>query len=1022
MPLMVGRISSPTFVGRNEELSVLRTAAERTSERTAMTVVVGGEAGVGKTRLVDTLVSEMRAGGARVLRGACLEVGDGGLPFAPFVEALRELWHDSDPAELGAILGPARNELARLVPELAEADAPDWSGPMSASSTGRLFELVLGVVERLSDRAPAMLVLEDLHWSDTATRDLLMFLVRNVRQQRLLIVATYRSDALHRLHPLHPLLAELGRLDRVERLVLGRFDRDEVNGQLTGILGHAPDRRLLDSVVDRSGGNAFHVEELVALGATGGALSAPLRDLMLARVASISEPTQVVLRAAATIGRGFDERTLARVTGLAEAALFEALREAVGAHLVEPLEESTRADYRFRHALVHEAIYADQLPGERARLHAACALVLSEGEGGRAGVPIAAAPAAEIAHHWSVAQDQPRALAATVAAGRAALDVYAFGDAQGQFESALALWDRVDAPDSVAGIDRLELLRHASDSAWLAGDGRRAVILIRSAIELVDPKADPATVALLQERLGQYLWDAGDEAGAGTAYETAAALQPTDPPTESHARILAAQAQMLMLGGRYEESISVCREALVVAAAVGSTAVESHARCTLGVDLGGTGRFDEGVAELQAARLLAERPPRPDDLARAWLNLGIVLWQAGQLAESTRVSLEGVEVARRLGMDRTFGRSMVTNAAITTYYEGRWDEASRLVDEALDGAAEGLVRIHLLLTRVQLAIGRGERAVAKEGLAEVGALVEPVIHAQLIGDLQALAAEHALWRGDLDVARSAVADGLERLGQTEDAILRARLCSLGIRAEADRVELARVRRAERDVASAIETADALLAIAEASGSTEAGPDGAAGQSFLGRVPAAWLALSRAERGRASGASDPDSWRRAADAWSALGVPYPAAYASWREAEARLAIRSGSREEIAVVLRAARDTAAALGARPLLTEVEQLATRARIELNVEEDVTALGEPLRPEVAQLGLTTRELEVLGLIAAGRTNRQIAEALFITEKTAGAHVSNILGKLGVAGRVEAARIALRLGLEFGPEAVSEP
>jgi DNA-binding CsgD family transcriptional regulator len=316
-----------------------------------------------------------------------------------------------------------------------------------------------------------------------------------------------------------------------------------------------------------------------------------------------------------------------------------------------------------------------------------------------------------------------------------------------------------------------------------------------------------------------------------------------------------------------------------------------------------------------------------------------------------------------------------------------------------------------LLTRVQLAIDRGEREAAAAGLEEVRRLVEPVLHAQLIGDLQALLAEDAVWRGDLDAGRAAVSDGLERLGEAGEAILRLRLCWLGIRAEADRVELARARRAERDHDSALATADRWLSAAEST--VEPRPPAiASGDSFHDRMPAAWLAMCRAERSRASGPSDPEAWRAAAVAWRELNVPYPAAYAGWREAEARLASRAGGRADVAATLRTARGTALTLGARPLLTQIDQLATRARLELAEEALVTEPATPARPELARLGLTTRELEVLELIAAGRTNRQIAEVLFITEKTAGAHVSNILGKLGVAGRVEAAGIALRLGL----------
>jgi predicted ATPase len=218
---MAERVSSPTFVGRTEELRRLEAALERAGAGEPAITLLGGEAGVGKTRLVGELAARAEKAGARVLVGGCIELGDGALPYAPIVEALRHLPRTLDPASLRALAGPAHAELAGLLPELGDGP-PGLGDPQGMAGHGqaRLFELVLGMLDRLGREQPLLLVVEDLHWADRSTRDLLAFLVRNLRAGRVLLVATYRSDELHRRHPLRPFLAELARSGRADRVEL----------------------------------------------------------------------------------------------------------------------------------------------------------------------------------------------------------------------------------------------------------------------------------------------------------------------------------------------------------------------------------------------------------------------------------------------------------------------------------------------------------------------------------------------------------------------------------------------------------------------------------------------------------------------------------------------------------------------------------------------------------------------------------------------------------------------------------
>jgi len=534
---MTAPLSCPTFVGRAAESARLAAARDRAAAGTPTVVVVGGEAGVGKSRLVGELVAGSRAAGATVLAGGCVELGGEGLPFAPVVAALRMLARGLGGAELATALpGPARSELARLLPELGPPPGrgeagertplgapagggpqPPWPDPGSAQR--RLFELLLGLLERLATRRPTVLVVEDLHWADRSTRDLLAYLVRNLRRGRLLLLLTYRSDELHRRHPLRPLLAELDRDRRVERLELGRFDLGEVAAQLTGILGVAPATRLVERVHACSDGNAFFVEELAAAGSAGGASAAlargapafgGLRDTVLARIEPLPESTRMLLRVVAAAGGRVERELLAEVAGLPAPELLAGLRAAVAERVL--LVDAHDGTYGFRHALVKEAVDSGLLPGERPRLHGRLAGALSaRGAGLRqahAGHPGAdPALAAELAWHWYAAHDLARALPAAVEAGLAAERSYAFAEAQHHFERALELWER--APAAPTGLDRVELLGRAAEAAANAGGTERAISLIRGAMAEVDPAGDPLRAGLLTRRLAQYLRIAG---------------------------------------------------------------------------------------------------------------------------------------------------------------------------------------------------------------------------------------------------------------------------------------------------------------------------------------------------------------------------------------------------------------------------------------------------------------------------------------------------------------------------------
>jgi len=1002
---MAGAAATSPFVGRGAELGRLEAAFAYVGGGEPVTVCVGGEAGVGKTRLVTRFADQVRGSGGQVLLGGCIELGEGSLPYAPVAEALRGLGRGLEPAALDELVGPGRPLLARLLPELRQ-DEESTSARLAVGSSAqaRLFEAFLALLERLADRSPTLLVVEDLHWADRSTLDLLTFLVRNLRAA-LLLVLTYRTDELDRRHPLRPFLAGLDRSGRVERLEVSRFDRVDVADLLAGILGKRPDDELVGRIYRRSEGNAFFAEELLAATRQGDGRSLPpsLENVLLSRIQVLPEDAQATLRMIAAASGRVEHELLAAVSELPEANLLAALRAAVAHQVLVP--DPATETYAFRHALTQEALYAELLPGERAQLHGGFARVLTDrpelAERNRLAAP------ARLAYHWVRAHDPARALAAAVEAGLQSEAAYGFADAQRHFETALELWDQVADAEERLGRDRAALLQHAADSAYLAGDPARAITLTQAALGDVDAAKDPVRAGLLHGRLGGYLRATGGE-GAFAQYEAAVRLVPRSPPLAERAQVLAAFGEALIGQGHYRESRDLCEEAIAIARQIGALAEEGDARRALGVDLAFLGDLEAGVRQLTEARRIADEVGKVDDVARASATLSGLLEAFGELEAATEVALEGAELAAKQGLGRWHSPFLTATAARALFALGRWDDADLLLHRAADRVAPDLAaaRVYIHAARSQLDLARGLAASAAEHLAVAGEAYAPTVTQPWFATpLFSARAELAIREGRLSDADAAVAEGLRVAGS--DLIFGAPLYALGLRAAADRAERADARRAGDEVLEARRAGMALAGELRALMSPEEAD---------GRVPTprteAQEALGEAEFARLSGHSDPDLWAAAAEASEQLGEPYPTAYARWREAEALL-LRGVAREQVESSLRAAHATASKLGAAPLRAEIEALARRGRLNLGTNPATTPPPAPQPPSpLDRLGLTAREQEVLALVAVGRTNRQIAKTLFISPKTATVHVSNILGKLGVRSRVEAATIAHRLGI----------
>jgi DNA-binding CsgD family transcriptional regulator len=988
----MSRISSPRFVGRAQELARLDGALADAAPRV---LLIGGEAGVGKTRLLGEFTARAQTAGMRVLVGSCLHVGEGALPYAPISQALRQLVRELDTPTLERVIGPGRAELARLVPDLG-APVPAEQ-PADQQARARLFERLLGLVERLAAERPLVLAVEDLHWADRSTLDLLAFVVANLAEAAVVVVATYRSDELDRRHPLRPVLAELDRHLTVERLELGRLDRAELEGLLAGILGTPPSAQLLASVLARSDGNPFFAEELLAAwsGSEQQGLSTTLHDLLAARVDRLSGPAQQVLRVAAVAGRRVGHGLLAATGTLEESALLEAVRDAVEHHVLIP--DAGGDAYAFRHALLQEVIDADLLPGERRQLHAALARSLAAQPELAGGTP--AQTAGELAVHWYEGHELAQALPAAITAGTAAEQALAFAEAQRHLERAIELWDRV--PEVAAGLplDRAGLLALAAQAANFAGDLQRAITLVRAALANVDAAAEPVRAGLLAERLGWYLSQVGSPE-ALDAYQRAVDLVPAEPPLAARARVLGGQAQALSMASQMHASRASAEEALRVARLTGARQEEGQALLMLGCALDELGEPEAGLACLRQARRIAEEVGDVQVIAGAFAFLPQLLDAAGRLDEALTEVREGIETDRRLGLERSHGGWLAAYAGDLCFRLGRWDDADRYSLKALATAPlPTMAAMHGRIWRAQLEIERGEFASAVDLLDEAKEGFAHHRTPQFAGYFRDRAAL-AIWQGRLDDARAVVEQGLDLLAGAEEEQYFRGLLTIGLRAEADHAEQARDRRATVEAETARQVGTALLTRLQQLADQAAAPK---------PETAAYARLGEAEATRLDGHSDPECWTAAAASWEQLAQPYPAAYARCRQAEALLT-QHGTRAAATTALRQAHQTAERLGAAPLRRELEGLARRARIDL-AEPPAADQITPTRP-ADPFGLTPREREVLTLVADGRTNPQIAETLFISRRTAGIHVSNILTKLGVATRGEAAAIAHRTGL----------
>ena len=1015
---MSAGVSSPQFVGRAKELAALSDALAGAADGNPSVVMVLGVSGVGKTRLVTEFGDEARARDMRVLVGNCLELTTGDLPLGPVATILRDLIRTVGQDRVATVLGEARDELARLVPALASSDAatetadggkarddPDLDRREAQS---RLFDQLLDALSRMGMERPTAVVLEDVQAADPATRDLISFLLNNFRDERVLLILTFRTEHLPRGHSLTGWIAELGRNPRTTLLTLEPLSPDETSMQVEAILGGTADGQLAARIHERSGGNPLFTEELVAAAGSGSAtLPDLLSEMLLAKVRALPDASADALRAAAVVGRPFDEAMLAAVLGGGEGDYLAPVRQAIDGQVLVADE----AGYRFRHGLFAEAIVGDLTPGERRDLHGRIAAALEARPVPADGVRWVAG---EAARHWQAADRPTEAYRSSIEAALAASVLRASTSALDHWETALELQDRVEADMRTEilvahGLDDIELIVRAAWAADLVGRNERSIELAERALSMVDPSTDPARAGTLRADYGQLLWYAGHFALAEGALEEAASLIGPDTPTRDRAQVLGRFAAVQFWRGRFGPAIELSREALDAARDSGVRSFEVDALGILGDALHFAGSSREAIDRLTEARQMAADAGSVEGLLFATDSLAECLVDTDHLEEAIVVANRGAEDARRFGLDRRFGAMFRGQAGWALFELGRWGEAEATMSQGLD---IGHGRVWGLSVRARLLAAMGRTDEASASLAAILEMFPEGLPDLARLELVRSGVDVLLVQGDLTGAVEMATQALD--ADYPSVGLRLGIAASGLRAAADLAEAGRARRegsAATEAMAAGEVLGAEVARQRAilSGWSDPTPS---------KVAAAYVA--DAELARLAGASDPDLWAAIELAYEPVPMPFPVAYARFRRAEALL-VKDRTKTMPTDLLRAAYATCTSLNAAPMIASIESLARRARIDLTapsiapVEPSSPPTSAAARHRPGDLGLSARELEVLALVADGRTNGEIARALFISTKTASSHVTHILDKLGATNRVEAAVIAERAGLTLG-------
>ncbi|MEU4013803.1 AAA family ATPase [Microbacterium sp. NPDC028030] len=938
---------SAEMVGRAAELVEVRRLFDGVRDGVPAALLVEGEAGIGKSRLVREFAAGIEQT-ADVHAGWCLDLGSARTPYGPLTGILRSIVARMGVERVRESVGVGAEALGMLLPELVDAPAD-----RDRTSPERLRDAIASLIEAAAERAPQVLVVEDLHWADESTLAILSFLLRALGRGRILLLITCRTDDVRRGDAVSRFIGESTRARLLERLTLGRLDERAVRELAEQITGRPLSEAALGRMQERAEGVPFFIEEIA--GCSNGPLPDGLRDLLLARFDRLGDDARHVVQVVSGAERPLSHPLITRLVDLPEQRLDEAIREATRSGILVVVDD----DYRFRHALLREAVHDDLLPGERARLHRSYAETLeAHGAGSENG------DAAALAYHWQLAQDDRKALVAAADAMRHAKAQYAFASAARFGELVLELWPLVPDAAVAAQVERLDLLLVLGSVLRNAGDGERALAVANVALAEVDPATvDPRLHARLLRNKALYLVNLGRLGAIPLLQEALAIAEEHVHDDVFRAELLNQLASRRMIAGDREEAIRLADEAERGAAGAESTDQLSIAANVRGGSLAHLGEVEAGVREYERARALAAGSNAE---MRYRVNYSDLLTLLGRYREAVEVAEEGLRRARELRVERTSGSIMAQNMVVPLLELGEIERVEEMLARDFVQGTLRVFRMYMSMTRVRVLAWRGRSAEAAEMLRDwLPAFEETgVSERQIWYDRVMMTVAVAESEGDLRGALDTI------LGMLHD----------------DRPALLHQRRLLLEGA-------AIVAELRAEGVDV----GEASDAIRG----AWLS-------QPSELQD-DAWSTILDAL--LDPRHDAVDAAVRRAEgddvpvtlrvvlrlerARLLVRDGDRSSASTELAVAADIAEALGHAQLQTAVARFAAVAGLAPRAAAESVQGGE---------ALTAREQQVLELIAEGLSNRQIGERLFISVKTVSVHVSAVLRKLGVSTRTEAA------------------